>query len=99
MKKDNPKKYCERISYKIAYYIRYVHNFSVLRMDLDFFRDDTGRIWLFYISKIAVKNNLYSKFDKKLAGIKLRGLKIINSIKQKMRNEYLYFTEEEYKNL
>ena len=85
MKLDNPKKYCERIAYKIGYYIRHIHNFSVLRMDLDFFQDQTGRIWLFYISNIAVKNNLYSKFDKKLAGIKLQGLNIVNNIKQKMR--------------
>ena len=81
MKLDNPKRYCEKMANKIAYYIRNVHNYSVLRMDLDFFQDETGRIWIFHMNRIVVKNNSYSKFDKKLAGIKLRGQNIIKNIK------------------
>jgi hypothetical protein len=81
MKLDNPRRYCEKMAYKIAYYIKKIHNYSILRMDIEFFQDDTGRIWIFQISKIAVKNNGYSKFDQKLAGIKLKGLNIVKNIK------------------
>jgi hypothetical protein len=77
MRIDDPENYCERLALKICYYLKHVHNYSVLRMDLDFFQDESGRIWLFYMSNAAVKNDNYLKVDKILAGVKLHGLNII----------------------
>ena len=65
--------YCQRIAHKIAFYVQKVHHHDILRMDLDFFKDENEEIWLFHVNNIIVKNNEHGTKKKKLTGLKLKG--------------------------
>ena len=53
----HPEKYCEKVCAKMAYYMQKVHNYDIMRMDVDFFKDENGKIWMYYVRDIVVKNN------------------------------------------
>ena len=65
--------YCQRIANKLAFYVQKVHDHDILRMDLDFFKDENDDIWLFHANNIIVKNNEFNTKTQKLTGLKLRG--------------------------
>ena len=96
MRNDKPKDYCWRVSNKIAHYIQKIHNFDVLRMDVDFFIDENKRIWLVHIDNVVIRNNELSSMTKILRGIKLKGLEVIKKIKDKMIEDNLVSNDEEF---
>ena len=96
MRNDKPKDYCWRISNKIAHYIQKIHNFDVLRMDVDFFIDEHKRIWLVHIDNVVIRNNELSSMTKILRGIKLKGLEVIKKIKDKMIEDNLVLNDDEF---
>lgn len=53
--KADPRKYCERVCVKLCHYLSQLQLTDVLEMDVDFFQDDNGRLWLFYAKKIVVR--------------------------------------------
>ena len=65
--------YCQRVANKLAFYVQTVYNYDILRMDLDFFKDENDEIWMFHANNIVVKNNELTKKSEKPTGLKLRG--------------------------
>eukprot|EP00347_Sterkiella_histriomuscorum_P017727 403348226 len=55
LRKENPQLYCERMTLKMGFYIQQIYQIEVLHMDLDYFIDDNGKIWLFYGKNIVVR--------------------------------------------
>ena len=56
--KADPRRYCERVCVKLCHYLSQLQLTDVLAMDVDFFQDDNGRVWLFYAKKIVVRKRL-----------------------------------------
>ncbi|CDW75762.1 UNKNOWN [Stylonychia lemnae] len=56
LRRIDPHSYCQRQALKIGYYIQQIYQMEVIQMDLDFFQDDNGKIWLFYAKNVTVRH-------------------------------------------
>lgn len=65
-------------------------------MDVDFFIDENLRIWLVHIDNVVIRNNELSSMTKILRGIKLKGLEVIEKIKDKMIEDNLVLNDDEF---
>lgn len=41
--------------HKIAFYVQKIHKYEILKMEVNFMKDDDGKIWLFYIDNLLVR--------------------------------------------
>ena len=70
-----------------------------MRMDVDFFKDDNGKIWMYHIRDIVVKNNDTTIKVEKLTKLKQRSQEICEQIKQEMKDDLLIRDDEEFAEL
>jgi hypothetical protein len=52
---ESEAEYCHLICRRVAYFLATYSKVELLRMRAEFMRDDNGRVWLMYATKIAVK--------------------------------------------
>lgn len=52
---EQPEKYCLLLLQRIAYFLEYYCQFELLRMKGEFMKDDNGKIWLTWATKVAVR--------------------------------------------
>jgi len=89
MKEQDPRQYCWRIANKVAFYVQKLYDQDILRMDLEFFKDENGDIWMAHAEGIVVKNNKCNTKTQKLTGVKLRGQQILSNMMESMEKEGL----------
>lgn len=50
-----PLDYCQRQCLKMCYYVQKIYHFEILHMDCDFYQDDNGKIWFFFVKNLVVR--------------------------------------------
>lgn len=51
----SPVAYCLKVCHKIGFYLMKIHDKQLLRMKVEFYQDDHGRIWLFNCLDIWIR--------------------------------------------
>lgn len=54
--RNSPEEYCKLISRRIAYFLATYAQTELLRMKTEFMKDDNGKLWLTFASKISVRD-------------------------------------------
>jgi hypothetical protein len=52
---NDPQAFCERICLKIGHYLLVLYKKELLHMNVDFFQDDNGFLWLFLCRDIVIR--------------------------------------------
>lgn len=65
-------------------------------MDIDYYLDDNGNIWLTNVENIVIKNQHDQEEVKELSAIYLSGQRIISQIKSNMQRDGLKFDEDQF---
>jgi hypothetical protein len=55
MMRDMPQMYCLRACHKIGYYLQKIHRVDLLRMKVEFYQDDNGKVWFSHASDIFTR--------------------------------------------
>lgn len=76
--------YCQKQCFKYCYYISKVKGIEILKMKVEFLKDENGFIWLFYARDISCRRNKNNK-DLSSKEAKAKSLEI-QANKVKMRN-------------
>lgn len=50
-----PVSYCIKVCHKIGFYVQEIYQQQILRMNVEFYQDDNGKIYLFHASDIYVR--------------------------------------------
>jgi hypothetical protein len=53
--KTQPINYCLKVCHKIGFYIQEFFEMQILRMNVEFYQDENGKIWFFYASDIFAR--------------------------------------------
>ena len=60
---NSPVAYCLKTCHKIGYYLQKIHDQHLLRMKVEFYQDENGKIWLFSATEIWLRTfNKENKF-------------------------------------
>eukprot|EP00347_Sterkiella_histriomuscorum_P006724 403351677 len=52
---NSPTAYCLKVCHKIGFYLLKIHDLQLLRMKIEFYQDEYGRIWLFNANEIWIR--------------------------------------------
>jgi hypothetical protein len=53
--RSQPVSYCIKVCHKIGFYVQEIYQYQILRMNVEFYQDDNGKIYLFHASDIYVR--------------------------------------------
>lgn len=91
--KTKPTIYCHRICHKIGYYLQQVHGLDLVRMRVDFQRDEFGKIHLFGVDELLIRQGRFvpRKDDNNmmLADFIMKEISIVNTMEKKQQTQQL----------
>lgn len=51
----HPQAYCLKVCNKIGYYFQTIHHIDIIRMEVEFFQDETGLVQLYHARRIYIR--------------------------------------------
>ena len=89
LKKRKPLQFCLKTCHVIGFYLQHLHGFELLKMKVDFYRDEFGEIWLMQADNIFVRKHrpVFAGKGTKVADFVLTYMNELQKAEEKKRKE------------
>ena len=82
---NNPREYCMVLCRRISFFLAIFFKLELIRMEAEFSRDDNGKIWFTYATKILVEPVTLSNIDEDLV---IHSVSLISKEAEKKSADY-----------